>query len=120
MFKKIFLINFIFIAACTTSLVKEEKYISTEPFKAEAYSICMASKKYKQEIQIDREQICRKDANRVIAKAESDFREYKADEHNYRLCRTKFSDINVSDKCFKKQQKKYYERELDNYRSKLK
>ncbi len=119
MFKKILLVNIIFLTACSTQMVKEEKYISTGSFRDDAYKICMNSKKYKQEIQESRKLNCQKDAQTFITIAKSNFREYKADEHNYRLCRSKFSNIQVSDKCFKEQQEKYYRRELNGYKAAL-
>jgi len=79
----------------------------------------MSSKKYKKEPQQNRKLICQKGAQAYITAAEKKFREYKADEHNYRMCRSKFADIRVSDKCFNEQQKKYYKRELASYKSKL-
>lgn len=117
--KKILLINVLLVTACSLQLVKEEKYISTDKFRDEAYNICMGSKKYKKEPQHSRQKICQKDAQLFITRAENKFREYKADEHNYRLCRSKFANIQVSDKCFREQQRKYYKRELDGYKAKL-
>jgi len=108
-----------FITACSVSLVKEEKYISTKPFQDDAYKFCMGSTKYKKERQQNRQSICEKEAQALIATAEKKFRDYKADEHNYRLCRSKFANIEVSDKCFREQQEKYYRRELASYKAKL-
>lgn len=116
MLKKLLLINVLFVSACSVQLVKEEKYISTEQFKDAAYKICMNSNKYK-ERQHNKKSLCQKDAQKYITSAEHKFREYKADEHNYRLCRSRFSNIQVADKCFTKQQEKYYRRELDGYKA---
>ncbi len=79
----------------------------------------MTSKKYQQQPQAGRKTICQTEAQTVIGKATSDFRQYKADEHNYRLCRSKFSNIELSDKCFNEQQEKYYRRELEGYKASL-
>lgn len=105
------------MAAC--SLVKQEKYITTGKFRDDAYKICMSSKKFANESRQSRKSICQKDAQTFITSAEKKFRQYKADEHNYRLCRSRFADIRVSDKCFNEQQEKYYKRELESYKSKL-
>lgn len=119
MLKRVLLINVLFVAACGLKLVKDEKYIATGKFRDEAFKICMSSKKYGNEPQQGRKAICNKDARAFIANAEMKFREYKADEHNYRLCRSRFADIPASDECFRRQQEKYYERELAAYKANL-
>lgn len=116
-FKKIFLISVLLMSACT--LVKQEKYISTDKFRSDAYKLCMSSKKFAKESSQYRKLNCQKDAQTFITSAENKFRQYKADEHNYRLCRSRFSDIQASDNCFRQQQEKYYRRELDGYKAKL-
>jgi len=118
-FKKLLLINLLFVGACSLQYVKDEKYISTKPFVDEAFKICMDSKKYKKEPQDKRKAICTDEAQATVKAAEDKFRKYKADEHNYRLCRSKFADMQVSDKCFNQQQEKYYGRELDSYKASL-
>ena len=114
------IIIFIFVVllgAC--SLVKEEKYISTDSYRDAAYKLCVEGKKYQAKSQQERQENCRSDASEFITSAENKFREYKADTHNYRLCRSKYADIQVSDKCFRDQQDKYYTRELEAYKASL-
>lgn len=115
--KIILLVNLLLITACT--LVKQDKYIKTDTFRDEAWKLCMDSNKYKQQAQENRKISCQKDAQDFITHAENNFREFKADENNYRLCRAKFADIQMSDRCFNEQQEKYYRRELDGYKSGL-
>ncbi|MDH5444329.1 MAG: hypothetical protein OEY52_02160 [Gammaproteobacteria bacterium] len=104
------------VASCGLKLVKEEKYIATDSYKHQAVEVCLKSKKFSKS---SREAKCAEHAGQFIANAEKSFRVYKADEHNYRLCRSKFSRIEDSDKCFKVQQEKYYKRELISYRASL-
>ena len=111
-----FFVVLLFASACGLKLVKDEKYISTEQFNGQAVNICMTSKKYKKEAASTRKQLCQQSANSFLADAERKFREYKADEHNYRLCRSKFANIQLSDRCFRDRQIKYYQRELASYK----
>lgn len=117
--KYFLLLTVLVMTACGLKLVKDEKYISTEQFRVQAVEICITSKKYKNVAVKSRNEICEKDAAKLIADAEHKFREYKADEHNYRLCRSKFSNIKASDKCFMEKQANYYKRELATYKKKL-
>ncbi len=109
----------LFLTACGVKLVKDEKYISTGQFHEQAMKICMTGKKYKEEAVSARRQLCQQSASSFIADAEHKFREYKADEHTYRLCRSKFANVNLSDKCFREKQVKYYQRELAGYKREL-
>lgn len=105
------------LGAC--SLVKEEKYIATDSYRDAAYKLCVEGKKYQAKSQQERQAMCRQEAIDFITTAENKFREYKADEHNYRLCRSKYAAIEASDKCFREQQDKYYSRELEVYKAGL-
>lgn len=119
MLKKIILCSVLLVTACGIRLVKEDKYISTQPFKDDAYRLCLGDKKSTRQPQADKQATCQKEADAFIIRAEHKFREFKADEHNYRLCRSRFSNIQLSDKCFREQQQKYYKRELAGYKASL-
>lgn len=114
MFRNLLLLCVFTVTAC--SLVAEHKYVDTTQYRDEAYRLCMASDKYSPATQ---QQRCRQDAETIIRRAEHDFREFRADEHNYRLCRSRYPDIAEADRCFTKQQDKYYKRELHNYQMSL-
>lgn len=107
----------VMLGAC--SLVKEEKYIATDSYRDATNKLCLEGKKYQAKSPQERQAICRKESVDFITSAENKFREYKADEHNYRLCRSKYADIQDSDKCFREQQDKYYARELEAYKASL-
>lgn len=117
--KNIALIGTVLLVACNYKIVKEEKFISTDKFKAEAFKICMSSKGTKGMEKATRKTHCQKDADNIVTTAEKKYREYKADEHNYRLCRSKYPSVPLVDKCFIKRQEKYYNRELETYRNNL-
>lgn len=119
MIKKIALVSIVLLTACNYKIVKEEKYIATDKFRDAAYKICLDSKQYKKLAKQGRHATCHKDAQAFISKAEKKFRDYKADEHNYRLCRSKFPSPTLTDKCFREQQEKYYHRELESYKARL-
>lgn len=119
MIKKISIICVLLLSACNYKIVKDESYISTDKFRDAAYQICLDSKKYKIEPRSERKTICHKDAQEFITTAEKKYRDYKADEHNYRLCRSKFPSMQLTDKCFREKQEKYYKRELERYKANL-
>ena len=103
------------LTACGLKLVKDEKYIDTKTFQEEVYTLCMKRGNFRSQSPPGSETACQEDARRFIASAEKKFREYKADEHSYRLCKAKFAHMVQVDKCFREKQESYYRREVSSY-----